>query len=140
MQGGENDKTIHGEPGMTEPRKDYAAYVLARLLNLSRQHKEDFHSLLTQQLLEVFLASCTNETRKLLLFTTHDLMLMDQNFFRRDELRITQRRKDGASELISFAEYDDIRSDKDIRKSYLQGHMGGIPNIVADQIRTETGN
>ena len=92
------------------------------------------HSLLTQQLLEVFLSSCSNDTRKQLLFTTHDLMLMNQDFFRRDELWITQRRKDGSSELISFAEYDDIRSDKDIRKSYLQGRMGGIPNIMADQI------
>jgi uncharacterized protein len=94
------------------------------------------HSLLTQQLLEVFLASCSNETRKQLLFTTHDLMLMDQDFFRRDEMWITQRRNDGSSELISFAEYDDIRSDKDIRKSYLQGRMGGIPKIIADQILT----
>ena len=94
------------------------------------------HSLLTQQLLEVFLASCTNETRKQLLFTSHDLMLMDQDYFRRDEMWITQRRKDGSSELISFAEYDDIRSDKDIRKSYLQGRMGGIPNIIADHIPT----
>jgi AAA15 family ATPase/GTPase len=94
------------------------------------------HSLLTQQLLEVFLASCSNETRKQLLFTTHDLMLMDQEFFRRDEMWITQRRIDGSSELVSFAEYDDIRSDKDIRKSYLQGRMGGIPKIIADQILT----
>jgi hypothetical protein len=47
---------------------------------------------------------------------------------------ITQRKQDGSSELISFAEYDDIRNDKDIRKSYLQGRMGGIPNIITDQI------
>ncbi len=64
-------------------------------------------------------------------------MLMDQDFFRRDEMWITQRRNDGSSELISFSEYDDIRSDKDIRKSYLQGRMGGIPNIIADQILTQ---
>lgn len=91
------------------------------------------HSLLIQQLLEIFLASCSNKTRKQLLFTTHDLMLMNQDYFRRDEIWITQRRKDGSSELISFAEYDNIRNDKDIRKSYLQGRMGGIPNIIAEQ-------
>jgi uncharacterized protein len=89
------------------------------------------HSLLTQQLVSVFLESCSNTTRKQMLFTTHDLMLMHQSLFRRDEMWITERKKDGASELINFAEYEDIRNDKDIRKSYLQGRMGGVPNIIA---------
>ena len=31
---------------------------------------------------------------------------------------------------FSFSEYKDVRYDKDIRKSYLQGRMGGIPHIV----------
>jgi AAA15 family ATPase/GTPase len=92
------------------------------------------HSLLTQQLLNIFLSSCNDTTRKQLLFTTHDLMLMNQSFFRRDEMWITERKQDGSSELISFSEYDDIRNDKNIRKSYIQGRMGGIPHIIADQI------
>jgi AAA15 family ATPase/GTPase len=92
------------------------------------------HTLLTTQLVSAFLESCTNKTRKQMLFTTHDLMLMNQNLFRRDELWITERKDDGSSELICFAEYDDIRNDKDIRKSYLQGRMGGIPNIISDPI------
>ncbi len=40
---------------MTEPRKDYADSVLARLLNHSRQYKEDFQSLLTRYVAERFL-------------------------------------------------------------------------------------
>ena len=35
----------------------------------------------------------------------------------------------GVSSLFSFSEYKDVRYDKDIRKSYLQGRMGGIPRI-----------
>lgn len=35
--------------------KDYSASVLARLLNHSRQHKEDFQSLLTRYVAERFL-------------------------------------------------------------------------------------
>lgn len=90
------------------------------------------HSMLTQQLISVFLESCSDTTCKQMLFTTHDLMLMHQSLFRRDEMWITERKQDGASELISFAEYDDIRNDKDIRKSYLQGRMGGVPNIITE--------
>jgi uncharacterized protein len=96
------------------------------------------HSLLTQQLVEVFLSSCNSETRKQLLFTTHDLMLMNQKFFRRDEMWITERKQDGSSQLISFSEYEDIRNDKDILKSYLQGRMGGIPHVLTGQISGES--
>ncbi len=95
------------------------------------------HSLLTQQLVEVFLSSCDSESRKQLLFTTHDLMLMNQRYFRRDEMWITERRQDGSSQLISFSEYEDIRNDKDILKSYLQGRMGGIPHVLAAQLTGE---
>ncbi|WP_081623732.1 AAA family ATPase [Sediminispirochaeta bajacaliforniensis] len=64
------------------------------------------HSLLTRQLLEVFLSSCTETNRKQLLFTTHDLLLMNQSIFRRDEIWITERKPDGSSEMISFSEYE----------------------------------
>lgn len=41
------------------------------------------HTLLTRQLLEIYLTSCTPENRAQLLITTHDVLLMDQNLFRR---------------------------------------------------------
>ncbi len=88
------------------------------------------HTLLTRNLLETYLNQCSPETRSQLLFTTHDLLLMDQKLLRRDEMWVTERDNSGNSSLISFSEYDDIRYDKDIRKSYLQGRMGGIPHIL----------
>lgn len=54
---------------------------------------------------------------------------MDQRILRRDEIWVTERNADGASNLISFNEYKEIRLDKDVRKSYLQGRLGGIPAI-----------
>jgi uncharacterized protein len=88
------------------------------------------HSLLTRSLLERYLQR-TEQMQSQLIFTTHDLQLMDQDIFRRDEMWVTERDQAGASKLIAFSEYKDIRKDKDIRKSYLQGRMGGIPKIVA---------
>ena len=93
------------------------------------------HYLLIRKLLESFLNVCGNETRKQLIFTTHDVMLMDQNILRRDEIWITERSGDGSSELISFAEFKDVRRDKDIRGSYLEGRMGGIPNLIDDLLQ-----
>ena len=87
------------------------------------------HPLLIRQLLEEYLSNCSTETRTQLLLTTHNVMLMDQQLLRRDEMWVTERDKSGVSSLFSFSEYKDVRYDKDIRKSYLQGRMGGIPRI-----------
>jgi hypothetical protein len=32
--------------------------------------------------------------------------------------------------ILVLSEYKDVRYDKDIRKSYLQGRLGGIPRIL----------
>ena len=97
------------------------------------------HPLLIERLLELYLDSCTTETRKQLIFTTHNVFLMNQNHFRRDEIWVTERDKSGASSLFSFNEYKDIRYDKDIRKSYLQGRLGGIPRLSLKSIGSDAG-
>lgn len=88
------------------------------------------HTLLTRRLLEKYLGNCSPESRSQLLFTTHDVLLMDQQLLRRDEMWVAERDADGASKLYSFSEYKDVRYDKDIRKSYLQGRLGGVPRLL----------
>ncbi len=88
------------------------------------------HTLLTRQLLNAYLESCSVDSRSQLLFTTHDVLLMDQQLFRRDEMWVAERDNAGISNLFAFSEYKDVRYDKDIRKSYLQGRMGGVPRIL----------
>ena len=88
------------------------------------------HTLLTRRLLEAYLTNCSTKSRTQLLFTTHDVLLMDQQLLRRDEMWVAERDITGASSLSSFSEYKDVRYDKDIRKSYLQVRFGGIPRIL----------
>ncbi|OGQ94756.1 MAG: abortive phage resistance protein [Deltaproteobacteria bacterium RIFOXYD12_FULL_57_12] len=88
------------------------------------------HTLLTGQLLADYLAACGEGSRSQLLFTTHDVLLMDQKLLRRDEMWVAERDQAGCSELIPFSDYKEIRHDKDIRKSYLQGRLGGVPKIL----------
>lgn len=87
------------------------------------------HHLLLRRLLEHFLSTCGSETRRQIIITTHDLLLMDQEILRRDEIYVVERNNEGVSAVIPLNEYKEIRSDKDIRKSYLQGRFGGIPKI-----------
>ena len=87
------------------------------------------HGLLAKKLLQMYLSSRTEDGRSQLLLTTHNVFLMDQDILRRDEIWITERHISGETSLSSFSEYKDVRNDKDIRKSYLQGRLGGIPHI-----------
>ena len=87
------------------------------------------HTMLTSRLIEDFLSSCGEGSRKQLLFTTHDLLLMDQSLMRRDEMYIAQRNPGGCSELVGLAEYEGIRYDRDLIRSYLEGRFGGIPML-----------
>jgi uncharacterized protein len=87
------------------------------------------HSNLTKSLLKRFLEHRKSSSRSQLIFTTHDTELMSQKILRRDEIWITERNDSGASTLSAFSEFKDVRKDKDIRKSYLQGRMGGVPRI-----------
>jgi len=92
------------------------------------------HTLLTRSLLELYLGCCSANSRAQFIFTTHDALLMDQRLLRRDEIWVTERRKDGSSALFSFSEFKDARKDNDIRKSYLQGRLGGVPRIFLDDV------
>ena len=88
------------------------------------------HTQLAKTLIQGFLHTCTNRTRTQLIFTTHDLLLMDCNdLLRRDEIWITDKSIDGESTLIGLPEYRGVMHDEDIRKSYLEGRFGGTPQL-----------
>lgn len=92
------------------------------------------HTLLSRRLLEDYLVARNARTRTQLLVSTHDVLLMDQRWLRRDEMWVTERDDGGSSSLLSFSEYRYVRYDKDIRKSYLQGRLGGIPRIISGTV------
>ena len=98
------------------------------------------HTLLTRRLLDGFLLACGPASRSQLLFTTHDVLLMDQELLRREEMWVAERDRDGNSSIFSFSEYKEIRNDKDIRKSYLQGRLGGVPRILMGTLQSSTGS
>ena len=87
------------------------------------------HTQLLEWILKYFLNACHADSRNQLIFTTHDVNILTQDLFRRDELWGINKNSDGASILYSFREFKKIRSDKDIRKVYLNGLMGAVPAI-----------
>lgn len=87
------------------------------------------HTQLLEWLLKYFLDACHADSRNQLIFTAHDVNILTQDLFRRDELCGIDKNPDGASILYSFRDFKKIRSDKDIRKVYLNGLMGAVPTF-----------
>lgn len=57
---------------------------------------------------------------------------MDQSVLRRDEMFITERDGEGRSSLVRLDEYEGLRPDLDLLKSYLDGRFGGVPMFRDD--------
>lgn len=87
------------------------------------------HTQLTRALIEAYLETCTKDKRTQLIFSTHDMMLMDQELLRRDEMWLVERNLKNESEVYSIADFEEVRHDTDIRKLYLNGRFGGNPKI-----------
>jgi AAA15 family ATPase/GTPase len=61
-----------------------------------------------------------------LIFTTHDTHLMDTKLLRRDQLWLTERDMNGATQLHSIHDFDG-RESEDVEKRYYEGRYRGLP-------------
>ena len=88
------------------------------------------HTNLCRNLLESYLENCSSTSRSQLLFTTHDILLMDKYMLRRDEMLITQRAKGGSTNISSLDEFESKNKKYELYKDYLNGRFGGVPDIL----------
>jgi uncharacterized protein len=103
--------------------------VLENKVFLIDEINRSLHPILTRSLIEYYLASCNEYSSSQLIFTTHDLLLMDQDLMRRDEMWLLEKDEYGSSELFAISDFKGIRYDKNLLKNYLVGRLGGIPQI-----------
>ena len=94
--------------------------------------EDSLHPLLTKRLIEMVQDNSVNQNGAQILFTTHDAMLLDLNFLRRDQICFADKdEKTCATELYSLASFSP-RKGENVRKGYLQGRFGAIPFIGGD--------
>lgn len=99
--------------------------------------EDSLHPLLTKRLIEMVQDNTVNTNGAQLLFTTHDAMLLDLTFFRRDQIWFAEKdEKTCATELYSLVSFSP-RKGENIRKGYLQGRFGAIPFIGGDGLCRE---
>lgn len=92
------------------------------------------HPLLTKLIVDIF-SSSENEKAQLI-FTTHDISLLNYDQFRRDEIVFIDKNERGESSLYALSDLK-VREDAAFSKDYLQGKYGAIPIFDYDQIIKE---
>lgn len=87
------------------------------------------HPMLSEWILGLY-NSRENAKNAQLVFTTHDLNLLDKSTFRRDQVWFIEKNKYGESKLFSLADYGSkVRNDATFAKDYMFGKYGAIPLI-----------
>ncbi len=86
------------------------------------------HPLLARKLVELFHDPKLNRNNAQLIFNTHDVTLLDQALFRRDQIWFTEKDREGATHLYPLLEFSPRREEA-LAKGYLQGRYGAIPFI-----------
>ena len=85
-----------------------------------------FHPIITQAIVQMFHSKHLNSKNAQLVFVTHDTNLLDNNFFRRDQIWFMEKNNYGATDLYSLVDFR-VRNDASFEKDYIAGKYGGVP-------------
>ena len=87
------------------------------------------HTKLSKFLIETFGEQSTNTQ---LLFTAHDVNLLNLQIFRQEEIWFVEKNSTGETRLKPFSDFD-ITNEQNILKDYLAGRFGAVPVIKEDK-------
>jgi len=87
------------------------------------------HPFLTKLIVMIFQSEKINNKNAQLIFTSHDVSLMDRDLLRKDQIWLAEKSDPGNSELYSLQDFDNLREDTPFEKWYMAGKFGGLPNI-----------
>lgn len=89
------------------------------------------HTKLSQFLLSEFVNCCEN-TNNQIIFTAHDVNLINTDSFRQEEIWFIEKNRLGESRLRPLSDFD-LKEGQDALKAYLNGRFGAIPTIRRDE-------
>ena len=110
--------------------------ICARLLMACRNSSlvvideldSSLHPQLARRVVRLLQSPEFNRSGAQLVFSTHDVTLMDPQLLRRDQIMLTEKNARGAAELYSLWDFERMpRNDAAWAKNYLAGRFGGVP-------------
>lgn len=92
------------------------------------------HPLFLEYLIQLFNSRETNPNKAQLIFNTHSVETLSLDLLRRDQIYFVEKNhENGVTELYSLDEFSP-RKTENVRKGYLQGRYGAIPNIGLEDL------
>ena len=93
------------------------------------------HPLITIHIIKLFNNPNTNPNNAQLLFTTHDTNLLNNDFFRRDQVWFAEKDNIEQTDLYALNDFvlpdgTKVRKDANLEKNYIAGRYGAIPYIT----------
>jgi AAA15 family ATPase/GTPase len=87
------------------------------------------HTGITKALIDFFNHSRNKNAQ--LIFTSHDVNLLDKDFLRRDQIWFVEKNQFGESSLYSLADFKavDVRNTSSFVNNYLNGKYGAVPYL-----------
>ena len=93
---------------------------------------KSLHPFIVKYIVELFNSEEYNKNNAQLIFTTHDINLLNLNILRRDQIWFTEKDyKKGSTDLYSLSDFS-VRKTENVQKGYLNGRYGAIPYISTD--------
>lgn len=98
---------------------------------------KSLHPLLTRLLIKLFNSERNNPKNAQLIFASHDISLIDQELFRRDQIWLTEKDEFGSTRIYPMSDFTGISKVKPLEDWYLRGRFGGIPDIKEFELDLE---
>ena len=88
------------------------------------------HYSLIKEIIKMFNSVEYNKKNAQLIFTTHNLLLLDYNLFREDQIWFLENNDVAAgTELYSLSDIEGYEKNSYLLRDYLNGNFGGIPKL-----------
>lgn len=87
------------------------------------------HPEISEFLVSLFNDPDLNPNNAQLIFTTHDITLMNQNKMRREQIWFAEKNNEGKTELFCMDEFKNVRSDTSFAKWYMERRFRAMPKI-----------
>ncbi len=91
------------------------------------------HHLITKYIIDLFHDLSLNTNNAQLIFNTHDMYLLKENIFRKDQVYFTDKNKYGESTLYSLGDFKGLDNKANILSHYLAGNFGSLGSIKMEE-------
>jgi AAA15 family ATPase/GTPase len=134
----ESGDSEYFEESIESTGTQYLVHTLPLLIGVLKQGKiliwdeieSSLHPHVAELIIKLFNDPSVNVNHAQLLFTTHNMALMNQHTMRKDQLWLTEKHQ-GVTSISSLEDFseDSLKSNSPFAKWYDEGRLGGIPAL-----------